>query len=55
MIERQIILKKMKEIIEIISKIEEKRDDIAYGAPATENLLQEKINLFFKLKKIINL
>ena len=59
-LENQIIVSiddvdKMKEIIEIISKIEEKRDDIAYGAPSTENLLQEKINLFFKLKKIVNL
>ncbi len=40
-------------IIEIIIKIEEKRDDIAYGAPATEKLLQNKINLFFELKEIV--
>jgi len=40
------------EILEIIIKIEEKRDDIAYGSPTTEKILQEKINLFFKLKKI---
>lgn len=41
------------EIIEIISKIEEKRNDLAYGAPATEKILQENINLFFKLEKIV--
>lgn len=40
-------------IIEIILKIEEKRDDLAYGAPATEKILQEKINLFFELKKVL--
>src|SRR3989338_1871833 len=36
-------------IIDIVIKIEEKRDDIAYGAPSTENALQEKINLFYEL------
>lgn len=40
-------------IVEIAQKIEEKRDDIAYGAPATEKILQEKINLFFELKDIV--
>ena len=40
-------------IIDIITKIEEKRDDIAYGTPTTEETLQEKINLFFDLKKIV--
>ena len=40
-------------IIEIAFKIEEKRDDLAYGAPSTEKLLQEKINLFFELKKVV--
>lgn len=38
-------------IIEIATKIEEKRDDLAYGAPATEEILQKKINLFFELKE----
>lgn len=42
----------IKKIIEIISKIEEKRDDLAYGSPTTDSILQEKINLFFELKKI---
>lgn len=40
-------------IIGIIIKIEEKRDDLAYGAPASEKILQEKINLFFELKKLL--
>jgi len=40
------------DIIKLISKIEEKRDQLAYGAPATEGILQEKINLFFELKRI---
>jgi len=40
-------------IIEIIAKIEEKRDDLAYGAPSTEKILQEKINLFFELKGLV--
>ena len=39
------------QLIELVIKIEEKRDDLAYGAPATEKILQEKINLFFELKK----
>ena len=45
-------IKDINEILEIIIKIEEKRDDIAYGSPTTEKILQGKINLFFKLKKI---
>ena len=39
--------------VDIIRKIEEKRDDLAYGAPATEEVLQEKINLFFKLREML--
>lgn len=39
-------------IIEIAIDIEEKRDDLAYGAPASEKILQEKINLFLELRKI---
>lgn len=45
-------LENMDNIIEIMIKIEEKRDDLAYGAPATEEILQEKINLFFKLREV---
>lgn len=40
------------EIINIGIKIEEKRDDLVYGAPASEKILQEKINLFLELRKI---
>lgn len=40
-------------IVELIIQIEEKRDDLAYGAPATEEIVQEKINLFFELKKVV--
>lgn len=40
-------------IIDIARKIEEKRDDLAYGAPSSEEILQEKINLFFELKKLV--
>ncbi len=39
-------------LIELVISIEEKRDDLAYGAPSTEKILQEKINLFFELKKV---
>ena len=39
-------------IVELVIEIEDKRDDLAYGAPATEKILQEKINLFFELKKV---
>ena len=46
-------LESIDEIVEIIRKLEEKRNDLAYGAPATEEILQEKINLFFKLKKVV--
>ena len=41
------------EILALAIKIEEKRDDLAYGAPASEKILQEKINLFFKLKELV--
>lgn len=39
-------------IVDLIIKIEEKRDDLAYGAPTTEKILQKKIDLFFELKKV---
>jgi len=45
-------LNEINKILEIIIKIEEKRDDLAYGAPASERILQEKINLFFELRKL---
>lgn len=40
-------------IVETMIKIEEKRDDLAYGAPSTEKILQDKINLFFELKRLV--
>lgn len=39
-------------IIDIMVDIENKRNDLAYGAAATEKILQEKINLFFKLREV---
>lgn len=47
------VIKNIDEIVAIISDIEKKRDDLAYGAPATEEILQAKINLFFKLKGLL--
>ena len=46
-------IKDLSIFVDIIRKIEEKRDDLAYGAPATEEVLQEKINLFFKLRGML--
>ena len=46
-------IEKIDKIIDLISKIELKRDDLAYGAPTTESILQEKINLFFELKEML--
>ena len=46
-------VEKIKDIVDITKQIEERRDDLAYGAPASDKILQEKINLFFKLKKVI--
>lgn len=40
------------EILDIAIKIEDKRDDLAYGAQAKEEILQEKINLFLELRRI---
>ena len=44
---------KIKQAVVLARKIEEKRDDLAYGAPATELVLQEKINMFLELKKVL--
>lgn len=41
------------QMVTLAIKIEEKRDDLAYGSPAKEELIQEKINLFFKLKELV--
>lgn len=40
-------------IIDIIIEIEKRRDDLAYGVPSTEKILQQKINLFFELRKFV--
>jgi len=40
------------EILKKAIKIEEKRDDLAYGAPSSEKILQEKINLFLELRRM---
>ena len=45
-------IENINEIIKLTRSIEEKRDDLTYGAPAEEKILQEKINLFFKLKEL---
>ena len=39
-------------ILDLLIKLEEKRDDLAYGSPVKNEILQEKINLFFELKKL---
>ncbi len=45
-------IEKINEIINLAIQIEEKRDDLAYGASSTEKILQEKINLFFKINEL---
>lgn len=57
-LQRQILspidsVENINEILKLIKEIENKRDDIAYGPPVKEELLQEKINLFLKLRKVI--
>ena len=56
-IQKQIVspintVENIEKLINLSIKVEEKRDDIAYGAPTTEKILQEKINLFFELKSL---
>lgn len=46
-------IEKIEEIIDLIIKIEDKRDELVYGAPSSEGVLQEKINLYFKLREIL--
>ena len=45
-------IENIEEIITEIVNIEERRDDLAYGSPSSEEILQEKINSFFKLKEL---
>lgn len=47
-------VKHMRRLIEIASDIEKTRDDLAYGAPLTEEgPLNEKIELFIELKRLV--
>lgn len=38
-------------LLDLAITLEEKRDDLAYGASSSEEILRQKINLFFKLKE----
>lgn len=47
-------VKRIDEILKLAVEIEEKRDDLAYGSPLTdEKFLKEKIDQFLDLKRII--
>lgn len=47
-------VKKIDEILKLAVEIEEKRDDLAYGSPLTdEKFLKEKIDQFLDLKRIV--
>ena len=46
-------IQNINKILKIAIEIEEKRNDLAYGSPASEKILKEKINLFFKLKEVV--
>lgn len=39
--------------LDLAAKIEEKRDELAYGSPSSEKILQEKIKLFFELRQLL--
>jgi len=43
-----------KEIIELMHKIEEKRNDLCYGSPQSEKIITEVILNFNKLKELFN-
>lgn len=45
-------VKDIDEILDVAKKIEEKRDDLAYGVRTGENILQDKINLFLELRGV---
>ncbi len=46
-------IKNIEEILDIAFDIEKERNKLAYGKLVSENVLKEKINLFFTLKKKI--
>ncbi len=57
-LQRQIVspldsIENIEEIINLVKEIEDKRDDIAYGPPVKEEILQNKINLFLRLRKAL--
>ncbi len=44
-------LKKIDEFLDIAYNIEKERNELAYGKTASEKVIKEKLDLFFKLKK----
>lgn len=46
-------IKNIDEIIDLAFEIESERNLISYGKKVDESVLQDKINLFFKLKEIV--
>ncbi|MAF35674.1 hypothetical protein CL622_00975 [archaeon] len=46
-------VKDLDKFVLLICKIEDNRDELAYGSPTTDIILQKKINLFFELKKVL--
>ena len=45
-------LENFPKIINLMILIEEKRNELAYGSPVPEDLLRNKINLFFELRRL---
>lgn len=46
-------VEKIDKIVDLIVKIEEKRDELVYGTPTGEETLQDKINLYLELKEVL--
>ena len=44
-------LKKIDKLIEVAYEIESKRNDLVYGSPSSENILNKLINLYLNAKK----
>jgi len=44
-------IEKINEILDIAYNIEKERNELAYGKPASEETLKDKINLFLDLKR----
>lgn len=47
------MIENIEAILDLAISLEEKRDDLAYGAIAEEKILKEKVNLFFQLKVMV--